>query len=449
MSEFELYSLRCQPDTSIKNERENMITLTPDQTHAIDMIMGRLSDGARTVVLRGSAGTGKTTCMRELIRRLSRQGRGVVATAPTNKATKVLGGKIGDICETRTTHSLLGLRPEVDPKTGDLHFKPDRSKEGVDLSDIDVIVVDEASMLGKGNDKSPGLIQYLEEACLPYGTGVVFVGDPAQLPPVNESESPALVASPEDTVNLTQILRYSGPILRYANHIRVNQSDRYRPDRASDFGLESIADEREFMAKAVARFLSGEFMNDPDHVRILCWTNEAVRACCRQVHSAIYGSGADPWQPHQTVVASKPVVVLGSVVMATSDEAVIENKPELTEVNGVLCWELQLKNVCKLHVVSRAGVSAYTARLETLKREAFEAEGWRRSKAWGAYYQFDSLFAKLDPVYAQTVHKSQGSTYRHVFVHRGDIFKNRDFDEAKRCYYTAITRASESLTVLE
>ena len=406
--------------------------LTPHQEAAVSRLEASLRSRGAESVLRGWAGTGKSTCCADLARRLRKRGLGVLATAPTNKATRVLSDKMSGACEVRTTYSALGLKPVVDTKTGDMKFVPDRSSDGrADLSDVDVLVVDEASMVGRD------LVGYVREAAQDYNFSVLWVGDPAQLPPVGERESIALLSDGED---LTEVMRHAGPILQYANEVREGRTR--APDDAYD-------DPEVWIRDAAELFKSEAFRADSDHARILCWTNEAVRQSCRRVHSALYGPDADPWQPDQVVVADKPVWFAGTIVLPTSWEARVVGKPELREDDGVLCWRVQLDAGLTVSVVSRAGGPTYRERLDILRQAALDEDvHWKRVKAWQTFYRFDNQFAKVDPVYASTVHRAQGSSYQHAFIHRQDVYKNRDREEAQRCYYTAVTRAVESLRVL-
>jgi ATP-dependent exoDNAse (exonuclease V) alpha subunit len=57
-------------------------------------------------------------------------------------------------------------------------------------------------------------------------------------------------------------------------------------------------------------------------------------------------------------------------------------------------------------------------------------------------------FAQLNYGYAITVHKSQGSTFKNVFIDIMDIFSNYKQEERIKCLYTAITRSSQSLDLL-
>jgi hypothetical protein len=58
------------------------------------------------------------------------------------------------------------------------------------------------------------------------------------------------------------------------------------------------------------------------------------------------------------------------------------------------------------------------------------------------------IFAQLNYGYCITVHKSQGSTFKNVFIDIFDIFENKSKDEVLKCLYTAITRSSDSLELL-
>ena len=58
------------------------------------------------------------------------------------------------------------------------------------------------------------------------------------------------------------------------------------------------------------------------------------------------------------------------------------------------------------------------------------------------------IFAQLNYGYCITVHKSQGSTFKNVFIDIFDIFENKNKEEVLKCLYTAITRTSDSLELL-
>ena len=78
------------------------------------------------------------------------------------------------------------------------------------------------------------------------------------------------------------------------------------------------------------------------------------------------------------------------------------------------------------------------------------AKAKARKEPWVKYWALHDAFCHFKPHYAMTCHRSQGSTYENVFVDVGDVMSNPSGHwEAIRCLYTASTRASKMLYLLE
>ena len=155
------------------------ITLTAEQQIAFDALRdfaeGRT--GAALAVLEGFAGTGKTTVVAELLNALC--GLRVACMAPTNKAVAVLKAKTDSGAEFGSVHSFLGLRL-TEMEDGTQKCAPEGR---CTLHDYDFAVVDECSMVSESLFRE---IVQSKRSCR-----VLFVGDPAQLPPVEDGrESP-------------------------------------------------------------------------------------------------------------------------------------------------------------------------------------------------------------------------------------------------------------------
>ncbi len=153
--------------------------LTPDQAEALRSIEATFAPGA-FYLLTGHAGTGKTYLMQRLTKNMLANKRRVILSAPTHKAVTVLARKLAEAriegVTCRTIHSVLSLKAK--PQTDRLVFQRDRGAEPVTA---DVVVVDECSMVDE--DLFRHIKRHLPNAF------VLFVGDPAQLPPVGETES--------------------------------------------------------------------------------------------------------------------------------------------------------------------------------------------------------------------------------------------------------------------
>lgn len=163
----------------------------------------------RMFKLGGYAGTGKTTLIRVIIG--DRDYGTVVVCAFTGKAAHVLQKK--GIPAT-TIHSLI-YTPHEDPSTKEVTFK---LKEQWDLANVDLIIIDEASMV------STELFQDL----VTFRKPMLFVGDPGQLEPVGDN--PNLMKQPDWT--LTEIHRQAleSPIIAFATAIREG-GEAYQPSR--------------------------------------------------------------------------------------------------------------------------------------------------------------------------------------------------------------------------
>ena len=142
-------------------------------------------------VLRGYAGTGKTSLVGALVRTLTDLHREVVLMAPTGRAAKVFSAYAGQ--KAMTIHKAI-YRQQTFQGEGT------RFSLGYNKCKHALFIVDEASMIAVGGsgmgtfgtgELLADLIRYVSEG---EGCRLMFVGDTAQLPPVGEEESPALSA---------------------------------------------------------------------------------------------------------------------------------------------------------------------------------------------------------------------------------------------------------------
>ena len=184
--------------------------LTNSQSAAQSLLLAQVRQGVRVVSLSGAAGTGKTTMINSLVESLA--GQSVAVCTPTNKAAQVLRSK-GIVAD--TFYKIFYILEEV--QGGKPRFiscqKYGRGLPPGKLAHVDVLIIDEASML------TSRMAGELGRMC----NTLVLVGDHNQLPPVGDRDYPAgMFSALRHTATLTEVLRQAegSLILTLADAIR-------------------------------------------------------------------------------------------------------------------------------------------------------------------------------------------------------------------------------------
>lgn len=180
-------------------------TLTSGQSSLIDELEKFLSDQTPCFLLKGYAGTGKTFLMKGLTDFLLQSKRNFVVAAPTGRAAKVISQKTKHKAYTihKTIYSNKDLKEfKVKDEDGTETFKFEYELKHNEDPNNTIYIIDEASMLS--NVYSEGeffrfgsgfllkdLINYINFDNNDHNKKVIFIGDNAQLPPVNMNFSPA------------------------------------------------------------------------------------------------------------------------------------------------------------------------------------------------------------------------------------------------------------------
>lgn len=237
--------------------------LTESQQAAIRSFREFLKGGSQVCMLKGAAGTGKTTLVSEFIKILETEKRGCSLFAPTGRAAYIIGFKTGHSASTihRGIYGISNLkstsRNKEEEDDGSLHMrfglKTNNDSPGA------VYIVDEASMVSDSFSESEAfsfgsgcLLSDLFEFA--RGRKIVFVGDSAQLPPVGMDCSPALnkeyieakFGCDVTEMVLREVVRQSseGVILSNASKIRESIEKKsfieFRLDKGSDSESEDI-----------------------------------------------------------------------------------------------------------------------------------------------------------------------------------------------------------------
>ncbi|MBF5091954.1 AAA family ATPase [Novosphingobium sp. NBM11] len=368
---------------------------SPQQDAAIKAVAAWLADpfGAQCFRLFGYAGTGKTTLAKELAESVT--GRVLYATF-TGKAALVLRKKG---CEDASTiHSLI-YRVEVDDRTGDAKFELNRESS---LDGAALLIIDEVSMVGED----------LARDLLSFGTRVLVLGDPAQLPPV-KGEGFFINAEPD--VMLTEVHRQAqdNPIIRMSMDIREG-----RPLAVGQHGDSLIA-----RSGSIDREQLGKLVLDAD--QLLCGLNR-TRTTYNHRMRALKGlrGASQPWHP---AVGDRLICLRNDKQKAIFNGG-IWNAEEIIDCGG------------KLSILVRS----LDEQRDPIQAEVFEQffNGTEQSIPW----QDKRGTQEFTFGWAITVHKSQGSQWDNVII----FDESGSFREARRNWlYTAVTRAAERVTVIQ
>ena len=208
--------------------REFGFTPTHDQLNALETFARFLADREQNcvMVMRGSAGTGKTSLAGAMVRTFTRLGQKLLLMAPTGRAAKVFAMNSGHTAF--TIHRKIYREKSYSGIGGQFNLNDNMHKNTL-------FMIDEASMIGRGGgmtsdfgtgDLLSDLVQFVYNG---QNCRMLLVGDCAQLPPVGEEEAPALHAEVLEAMelkvyecDLTEVLRQSqdSGILVNATYIR-------------------------------------------------------------------------------------------------------------------------------------------------------------------------------------------------------------------------------------
>lgn len=459
-----------------------------DQTQALDKMVDFTHDSKRhKFVLEGAAGTGKTTIIKEFRKHCASRS-GFIVAAPTHKAVRVISQAVG--AEGYTVQKLLGLRPNFNIDNFDptrIQFDP-YGKRNIEL--YNTIVIDEASMLPRK------LVNYLDEEAIKHGVHLVYTGDPYQLPPVMDSTSPAFNVPLKDKAVLSQIMRQGddNPLSPLLAEIRwaiqkknFNYINNLINKRIIKGGKGFIhADAHTFQDYAYRAFNHDTFKANIDWCKIVTYTNDNVAIWNKYVRDRIF-----PDHHNEAIIVHDLFTCYTTIVdefndpkITNSEEYIVEDHHAYRNKYGISGWMVKFQEVSTgaktpfLFVVNHqddANMASFVYQLQLKMAAASDPTNSpsTRSKKWGEFYEFknDNLIMvdvknpndpkrnlvdkDLDYGYAITSHKSQGSTYGHVFVNLANILYGNgnkhvinSAEMTNRLFYVAASRAKETLTIL-
>ena len=414
--------------------------------------------------------TGKTFLLGELVDYLHTVSQGkVIVTAPTNKAVKVLRQFVTG-AEMSTTHSALAMTEHIDG-FGNQTFKKHQHRTAPALS-YRFIVVDECSMLA--DDLFMELVPMLD-----LGIKILFVGDSMQIPPVSQKNSLPMDKDTRLEYNigvssLKEIIRQEqgNPIIDLSFRIRkailrpialVNRDDVMTP--LGNVRFVKRAQINDVLEEILPIFDSEEFNKDPDHIKVIAWTNKTVNWFndCIRGHIFNKNEGILPKIVEgDKLIADAPLMDRDKIMISTNEEMEVI-QTGVGEHDYGEDWQMKyydcvvrvqraetIYNKYNIRVVHEESEALYNMILDRLKAlaKSYKQGTFQAKSAWIEYYGFMNEWHRVKYNYAITAHKSQGSTYQQAVVLEYDMDSHRNTYEKNRILYTACTRPSKNLIIV-
>jgi ATP-dependent exoDNAse (exonuclease V) alpha subunit len=185
----------------------------------------------------------------------------------------------------RTLHSLFGLSPLVDLTDGnyDLRQLKNVQRNKPQLKDNAVLIIDEASMISKG------LFKFIEEYKNNHNVKIIYVGDDAQLSPVNDDSISPVFTGNQTKLQLTKVER-TGDNAILAESTRLRNGEDFSYETRDNVEFTNSTDRANEVIDTIVN--SEEFKTNPLYFRILSATNDMISDANNRVRRILFGDNA-------------------------------------------------------------------------------------------------------------------------------------------------------------
>lgn len=434
-------------------------------------------DDRSAMILRGSAGTGKTTLAGAIVRTMKNLHQKVVLLAPTGRAAKVFSVYSGHPAS--TIHRRIYRQRKLDGDGGVFTLNYNAMQDTlfiVDEASMVTASMGDSSMFGGVGCLLDDLIRFVYEG---RNCRLLLIGDKAQLPPVGESESPALVGAVIESCGLTvyecdldEVLRQSNDsgILYNATAIR-RMIDRDELTLLPKIRFRGFADIHIVPGNELIESLASSYSKvGLDETMVVTRSNKRAN---------IYNIGI-----RNSVLDHEDELVTGDMLMIVKNNYFYSLSPQGDNTvgeasssfiaNGDRATVLRVRNIRELYGFRFADMllrfpdyddaelqatvilDSLLAEAPALTREQNEklfyavmedyahipqkAERIRKIKQDVYYNALQIKYA-----YAVTCHKAQGGQWAHVYIDQGYMTDEMLTPDYIHWLYTAFTRASEQL----
>ena len=443
---------------------------TPEQAQALDVFTQFMTDRDDQVVmiLRGSAGTGKTTLAGAIVKAMAALKQKLILLAPTGRAAKVFSLNAGHAAYT------IHRRIYRQKSAGDLSA----FNLNVNLNRDTLFIVDEASMIANlGIGKTAfgsgclldDLMQFVYNG---QNCRLLLIGDRAQLPPVGEEESPALSAHVLRgygmrvyETDLNQVLRQSedSGILWNATMIRNLWRGEAGMVRLPKICFHGFTDIQVVMGNELVDSLSSSYYHaGMDETIVITRSNKRANIYNQGIRNMVLDRDEELCRGDLLMIVKNNYFWTEGAkeipFLANGDRAVVQRVRNVHELYGFRFAEVTMTlpdyddyeltaTVCLDTLTTEAPAltheqqeQLFNAVMEDYADFTVKTERIKKLKSDRYYNALQIKFS-----YAVTCHKAQGGQWAHVYLDQGYMTDDMLTPDYIHWLYTAFTRATEKL----
>lgn len=429
-----------------------------------EFILGANSD--QIFVIKGYAGTGKTTIVRSLVQSLPAVKGKTVLLAPTGRAAKVLSNYTQK--QAYTIHKKIYFRKPT--SEGGFAFQLQQN-----LHNDTIFIVDEASMISSSGGLSDGgsllddLITYVFNGS---NCKLIFIGDTAQLPPVGLNVSPALDTEflktsyyfAIDAFELTEVVRQNEKSGILSNATIIRNQIKNDDDNKPQFDLADFKDIIRLGGDELEDALNDAYNKyGAEDTMIICRSNKRANIFNQQIRARIR------WQENELSTGDYMMVVRNNYFwlpeeskagfIANGDIVQLMSVGKIQEMHGFRFADVRIRMIDypdEPELDTRLLLDTIMSESPALSQEDNKklytsvsadysdiADKRMRLKKVKEDKFFNALQVKF--AYSVTCHKAQGGQWPCVFVEQGYLTDDMINTEYLRWLYTAVSRATEKL----
>jgi exodeoxyribonuclease-5 len=437
----------------------------PQQLYLFEKIDAflRLREDRTCFVLKGYAGTGKTTAISTLIKLLPKYNLKTVLMAPTGRAAKVLGNYSKK--DASTIHRKIYRKKSA--MSPDMHFSisPNLHKDTL-------FIIDEASMIADEKTDYSGSSLLEDVISFVYNlqnNRIIFIGDTAQLPPVGSLESPALSKNYLEKftlkiseVELTEVVRQEKESGILHNATAIRELIRTSQEEFPKLQTKGFSDVFNMMGDKIIEGLNYAYDKyGLENCLVICRSNKGANLFNQHIRHQIL------WREDELTGGDLVMVVKNNYFW-------LEEEKGGFIANGDIGKITRVKNIHEMYGFRFADVQIFfedidqepvscKVMLDTLYVESsnlpYDRQKILFEEVMKDYEHLTTKRAKMEELrknpyfnaiqikfaYAVTCHKAQGGQWNVVFIDQGYLTEEMINTELLRWLYTATTRATKEL----